>query len=221
MHLVLLGPPGGGKGTQAEHIHRRVGLLHVASGDLFRDHLNRQTELGLRARSYIVRGELVPDDVTIRMVWERLQEPDAAGGTLLDGFPRTVAQAEALDAMLQDLGTPLDAVLCIEVPDEELVTRIAGRLVCRECDATFHETANPFTSCPVSRCKGEHLYRRDDDREAIVRRRLATYHRQTVPLIEFYDRRGLLLRVPGTGSVQDVSCAVDQALERIHTTHAR
>lgn len=220
MHLVLLGPPGGGKGTQAEHLHRRLGLVHLASGDLFRDHLNRQTELGLRARTYTSRGELVPDDVTVRMVWERLREPDVQAGTLLDGFPRTVGQADALDAMLCDLGMALSGVICIEVPDEELVQRIAGRLVCRECDATFHVTANPFESCPEHRCKGEHLYRREDDREDVVRTRLATYHRQTVPLIEYYDGRGLLRRVPGSGSVVEVSSAIDRVIDRLHAAHS-
>jgi adenylate kinase len=220
VHLVLLGPPGSGKGTQAEFLHQRLGLVHLASGDLFRDHINRETELGLRARRHIARGELVPDDVTIRMVWERLREPDARAGTLLDGFPRTVAQAGALDRMLEDLGTPLKGVICIEVPDEELVARIAGRLVCRECDATFHVTANPFTICPESRCKGEHLYRREDDQEDVVRKRLATYHRQTVPLIEYYDGRGLLLRVDGSGTVQEVACAVGRALDRQHSSPA-
>jgi adenylate kinase len=221
VHLVLLGPPGSGKGTQAEFLHQRLGLVHLASGDLFRDHINRETELGLRARSHIARGELVPDDVTIRMVWERLREPDARAGTLLDGFPRTVAQAGALDRMLQDLGTPLTGVICIEVPDEELVARIAGRLVCRECDATFHVTANPFTSCPQDRCKGEHLYRREDDQDDVVRKRLATYHRQTEPLIEYYDQRGLLLRVAGTGTVQQVACAIGRALDRLQSSPAR
>jgi adenylate kinase len=195
--------------------------VHLASGDLFRDHINRETDLGLRARAHIARGELVPDDVTIGMVWERLCAPDAREGTLLDGFPRTVAQAQALDRMLHDLGTSVKGVICIEVPDEELVARIAGRLVCRECDATFHETANPFTICPESRCKGEHLYRREDDQEDVVRTRLATYHRQTEPLIEFYDRRGVLLRVPGSGSVQQVSGAIDLALDRLHSSSAR
>lgn len=220
MHLVLLGPPGGGKGTQAEHLHQRLGLVHLASGDLFRDHLNRQTELGLRAKSHIARGELVPDDVTIRMVWERLREPDAQAGALLDGFPRTIAQAQALDRMLLDLGKALNGVIYIDVPDEELVQRIAGRLVCRECEAPFHVTANPFTSCPEHRCKGEHLYRRDDDREDIVRNRLATYHRQTEPLIAFYEERRLLLRVPGTGPVEQVSRAIDDAVGRLHPAHA-
>jgi adenylate kinase len=221
MHLVLLGPPGGGKGTQADLLHKRLGLVHLASGDLFRDHMHRSTDLGLRARSHIARGELVPDDVTIGMVSERLCLPDARQGSLLDGFPRTVAQAEALDGILRDLGTSVKCAISIEVPDEELVARITGRLVCRECDATFHVSANPFTSCPEHRCKGEHLYRREDDREEVVRTRLATYHRQTVPLIEFYASRGTLLRVPGRGTVADVSREMDRAIERLRITSAR
>lgn len=221
MHLVLLGPPGGGKGTQADILHQRLGLVHVASGDLFRDHMNRTTALGLRARDHIARGELVPDEVTIGMVRQRLTEPDARTGTVLDGFPRTVAQAEALDRMLCDLGTSVKGVISIEVPDEELVARIAGRLVCRECDAPFHATANPFTSCPEHRCKGEHLYRRDDDREEVVRTRLATYHRQTEPLIGFYEPRGLLMRVAGTGSVEQVSNAIAWALEHLRSESVR
>ena len=220
MHLVLLGPPGGGKGTQAEHIHRRFGLVHLSSGDLFRDHLNRQTPLGLEARGYIARGELVPDDVTIGMVWQRLQEPDIRAGALFDGFPRTVPQAEALDYMLREMRSALTGVLCLDVPDEELVGRIAGRLACRECDATFHVSSKPFAACPYNRCAGEHLYRREDDREEIVRQRLVTYHGQTEPLIDYYESRSMLVRVPGAGTVDDVSRAVDIALDRLHPAHA-
>lgn len=215
MHLILLGPPGGGKGTQAEHLHLRRGLVHVASGDLFRDHLNRQTALGLRAKSYMDRGDLVPDDVTIGMVRARFQAPDIRRGTILDGFPRTVVQAGALDGMLAELGTSISGVLCIDVPEEALVTRLSGRLVCRECQVPFHQTANPFVSCPENRCRGEHLYRRDDDREETVRQRLATYHARTEPLIDFYDRRALLLRVPGEGRVEEVSAAMLRAVERL------
>jgi adenylate kinase len=185
MHLALLGPPGCGKGTQAGRLHLRLGLVHLASGDLFRDHLNRQTALGLRAKGFMDRGELVPDDVTIGLVRDRFVQPDARRGTLLDGFPRTVAQAIALDRMLEDLGTAISGVLCIDVPDEVLVGRIAGRLVCGECQAPFHRDARPFVACPHGRCRGEHLSPRDDDSEATVRSRLATYHARTEPLIEF------------------------------------
>jgi adenylate kinase len=216
---VLLGPPGGGKGTQADHLRLRMGLVHVASGDLFRDHLNRRTELGLRARSYMDRGELVPDEVTIGMVRARFQAPDVRRGTILDGFPRTVVQADALDGILAEVGASVRGVLCIEVPDETLVARVAGRLVCRECQAPFHATANPFTTCPENRCRGEHLYRRDDDGEETVRQRLVTYHARTEPLIDFYDRRGLLIRVPGEGRVEEVSAATLRAVERLHAPH--
>jgi adenylate kinase len=219
VHLVLLGPPGGGKGTQAEILHLRMGLVHVASGDLFRDHLNRETPLGLRAKSYMDIGELVPDDVTIGMVRARFQEPDVRRGAVLDGFPRTVAQAVAVDAMLAELGTGIDGVLCIDVPDGALVTRIAGRLVCRVCQAPFHRTANPFATCPQNRCLGEHLYRRADDGEETVRARLATYHERTEPLIDFYAQRSLLVRIPGDGPAAAVSAAVLTAAERFHTVH--
>ncbi len=221
MHLVLIGPPGGGKGTLAERLHRQLGLVHIASGDLFRNHLNRETALGLRAKAHMARGELVPDDVTIGMVRARFEQPDARLGTVLDGFPRTVAQAGALDRMLEELGTRLRCVLCIDVPDEALVTRLAGRLICRECQAPFHRTANPFVTCPQNRCKGEHLYRRDDDREETVRSRLATYHSQTEPLIHLYDRRSLLVRVAGDGSVDEVSAATIRAVERLQTGQPR
>ncbi len=221
MHLVLLGPPGGGKGTQAELLRQRFGLVHVASGDLFRDHLNRETPLGRQAKAYMDRGELVPDDVTIGMVRARLQEPDVRRGTILDGFPRTVVQAQALDQILADLQASITAALSIDVPDDVLVARIAGRLVCRECQAPFHVTAKPFVACPENRCHGEHLYRRDDDREETVRQRLATYHARTEPLIDFYERRALLVRVPGGGPVEEVSAAVLRAVEQWHGASRR
>lgn len=221
MHLVLLGPPGGGKGTQADLLRLRCELVHIASGDLFRDHLHRRTPLGLQAQAYMDRGELVPDDVTIGMVRARFEEPDVRRGTILDGFPRTVAQAQALDRTLAGLRSSVTAALSIEVPDEVLVARIAGRLVCRECQAPFHVTANPFVACPEHRCHGEFLYRRDDDREETVRQRLVTYHARTEPLIEFYDRRGLLVRVPGEGPVEEVSAAMRRAVEQLHSSPRR
>ena len=218
MHLVLLGPPGGGKGTQADFLRLRFGLVHVASGDLFRDHLNRRTPLGLQAQAYMDRGELVPDDVTIGMVRARFEEPEVHRGTILDGFPRTVVQAEALDSILAGLRASITAAISIDVPDDVLVARIAGRLVCRECQAPFHVTANPFVACPENRCHGEYLYRRDDDREETVRQRLVTYHARTEPLIEFYARRGLLVRVAGEGAVEQVSAAMRRALEQLHAS---
>lgn len=214
MNIILLGGPGSGKGTQAKRLQQELDLTHVASGDLFRDHLNRGTRLGLLAQEYMNRGDLVPDEVTIEMLDQRLQRDDVTEGVVLDGFPRTVPQAKALDAMLDRLGRRLHGVLHIQVPDEEIVERLSGRLVCRECQATFHRKHNPFEQCPEDRCRGEYLYQREDDRPDTVRARLATYRRQTAPLIEFYRERGMLETVDGRGSVEDVTRRCLQATER-------
>ncbi len=212
MNLVLLGAPGSGKGTQAERLQGEFKLTHVSSGDLFRDNLGRNTPLGLRAREYMTRGELVPDDLTIDMVKDRLKQPDAAAGIILDGFPRTLPQAEALDHTMASLGRTIDGVIYIEVPDEEIVARLAGRLICRECQLSFHEVSNRFKTCPSLRCHGEHLYRRDDDRPETVRARLQTFHERTAPLIDYYLRAGRLLSVPGSGSIEAVTArALDAA----------
>lgn len=190
MHLVLLGPPGGGKGTQADFLHRRLGLVHLASGDLFRDHMNRATELGVRARGHISRGELVPDDVTIGMVWERLGEPDASGGTVLDGFPRTVAQAEALDRMLPKLGCELERCVALTVDEDELVKRLLRRAA---------------------------LEGRSDDNEASIRTRMREYREKTEPLIAYYRKRGALREVNGIGEIEEVARRIAQALDGAET----
>ena len=214
MDLVLLGAPGSGKGTQADHLRREVGLTHIASGDLFRDHLQRKTDLGLRASDYMVRGALVPDAITIEMLRERVSQSDTAQGVLLDGFPRTMEQAIALNEMMAGLGRQLSAVLYVEVPDEELVERLSGRLICRECQVPFHRVANPFRTCPNGRCVGEHLYQRADDAPETVRARLATYHRQTAPVIDYYRLINLLITVPGSGAVDAVKRATLEAVRR-------
>jgi adenylate kinase len=217
MDLVLLGAPGSGKGTQADHLRREMGLTHIASGDLFRDHLRRKTDLGIRASDYMTRGALVPDAITIEMLRERVSQPDTAGGVLLDGFPRTMEQAIALNEMMAGLKRELSAVLYIEVPDEELVERLSGRLICRECQVPFHRVANPFRTCPNGRCAGEHLYQRADDTPETVRARLVTYHRQTAPVIDYYRLIGLLITVPGSGAVDDVKRATLEAVRlRVH-----
>jgi len=163
MYLVLLGPPGSGKGTQAERLKEQLRLPHVASGDLFRENIGNETELGLLAEGYIDQGELVPDDVTIAMVRERLQRPDCAQGAILDGFPRTLAQAESLDKMLADMGRKLDGVLYIAVPDEELVQRLSGRRICRQCQTPCHTSfSSPAEEGVCDECGGD-LYQRDDD----------------------------------------------------------
>ncbi|HSC28538.1 MAG TPA: adenylate kinase [Vicinamibacterales bacterium] len=217
MDLVLLGAPGSGKGTQAEYLRREFGLTHIASGDLFRDHLNRGTDLGLKANEYMTSGALVPDAVTIAMLRERMNRPDARQGVLLDGFPRTLPQAEALDEMMSDLGRRIDAVVYVDVPDDELIERLSGRLICRECQAPFHRTANPFRTCPLGRCKGEHLYQRADDARETVQARLVTFHSQTAPLVDYYRTRELLLTVPGVGSVDEVRQATVSAVRRLES----
>jgi len=211
MNLVILGAPGSGKGTQAEHLHREFDLTHVASGDLFRQHLEQKTALGIRAGEYMARGALVPDEITIAMLRERVSR-ESVKGILLDGFPRTMEQAIALDAMMGELGRAIDAVLYVEVPDEVLVARLSERLICRECQAPFHRTAKPFRVCPVARCNGEHLYQRSDDTPDTVRARLATYHRQTAPVIDYYGLISLLLTVRGDGPIEDVTQATLDAV---------
>ncbi len=207
MDLVLLGAPGSGKGTQANHLQRELGLTHIASGDLFRDHLQRKTDLGLRASEYMARGALVPDPITIAMLRERVSRPDTVKGVLLDGFPRTMEQAIALNEMLGFLGREIDRVLYVDVPDEMLIERLSGRLVCRDCQVPFHRTANPFCACPHGRCSGEHLYQRTDDAPETVRARLETFHSQTAPVIDYYRLINLLVTVPGHGSVDEVKRA--------------
>jgi adenylate kinase len=204
MDLVLLGAPGSGKGTQAEHLQRELSLAHIASGDLFRHHLKQKTALGEQASVYMSRGALVPDSITIAMLRERITQPDTARGVLLDGFPRTMEQAIALNEMLGSLGRQIDAVISIDVPDEELVERLSGRIICRECQVPFHRTANPFKTCPHGRCAGEHLYQRADDAAETVRARLVTFHKQTAPVIDYYRLINLLVTVPGQGPVDVV-----------------
>ena len=215
MNIVLLGAPGSGKGTQAEHLQRVLGLTHIASGDLFRHHLELKTELGIKAGEFMALGALVPDAITIAMLRERIAQPDTSGGVLLDGFPRTMEQAIALIKMMASLGRDLDAALYVEVPDEALVERLSGRLICRECQVPFHRTANAFRTCPRGRCRGEHLYQRADDAPATVRARLITYHRQTAPVIDYYRLIKLLVTVEGAGTVDDVKRATLDALRRM------
>ena len=215
MDLILLGAPGSGKGTQAAHLQHELSLTHVASGDLFRDHLRRKTELGVQAGTYMEKGALVPDPITIAMLRERVSQPDAVNGVLLDGFPRTMEQAIVLNEMMGTLGREISAVLYIEVPDDELVERLSGRVICRECQVPFHRTANPFTKCPYKRCHGEHLYQRVDDAPETVRARLATFYRQTEPVIDYYRLINLLITVPGSGSVDDVKQATLKAVQKL------
>ena len=204
LYIVLLGPPGAGKGTQARLLSQALGIPHVASGELFREHVEGQTELGRLAQSYMDRGELVPDEVTIRMVMERLDRPDCADGAILDGFPRTVAQAEALDRALAERGSRVGLVPYIKVDEETAVARLSGRWICRRCQATYHMLFNPPRRPGVcDRCGGE-LYQRSDDEAETVRRRLKVYWQRTAPLIEHYRARGVLAEIDGERPVEEV-----------------
>jgi adenylate kinase len=214
MDLVLLGAPGSGKGTQADHLCRELGLTHIASGDLFRDHLQRKTALGVQASKYMARGALVPDAITIAMLQECVSQPGTERGVMFDGFPRTMEQAIVLNEMMVSLGRQIDIVLYVEVPDDELVARLSGRVICRECQVPFHCTANPFCTCPHGRCAGEHLYQRSDDAPETVRARLVTFHRQTAPVIDYYHLIKLLVTIPGHGPVEDVKRATLEVIRR-------
>jgi adenylate kinase len=214
MRLVLVGPPGAGKGTQAEHIAAHYGIPNISTGDIFRANVAEETELGKLAKSYMDEGELVPDDVTIAMVRERLGRDDTAKGFLLDGFPRTVPQAEALTGILDEYGVALDAVLKLRVDDEEVVRRLSGRRICRSCGRAFHvEFDRPSKPGVCDTCGGE-LYQRDDDRPETIRRRLEVYHEQTRPLVEHYEARDMLRIVLGTGTVAEVTARAIDALEQ-------
>ncbi len=212
-YVILMGPPASGKGTQADRLHEQLNLPHVASGDLFRYNLKNRTELGLQAKGYMDRGELVPDDITIAMVLDRLSQPDCSGGALLDGFPRTVAQAEALDKALAEHGHQIDLVLDIRVPRPELIARVTGRRLCRSCGASYHmKFAPPKVDGVCDKCGGE-LYQRDDDTEETAGTRLEVYEAQTKPLVAYYEQTGVLVGIDGDQSIDAVTAALKDAIE--------
>jgi adenylate kinase len=196
--IVLLGPPGAGKGTQAEILRDQLKLTHVSSGDLFRENVGKQTELGKLAKSYMDRGELVPDGVTIAMVKDRISRPDCANGVLLDGFPRTAAQADALCAMLEDLGDKVSVVPYISAPAEVLIERLSGRWTCRAAGHIYHIKNKPPKVPGICDEDGSELYQRDDDKAETVANRIRVYMDKTAPLIDYYRQRGLLIELDGT-----------------------
>lgn len=212
MRLVLVGPPGAGKGTQAEFIAAHLAVPKISTGDIFRANVSQGTPLGLEAKRYMDDGNLVPDEVTINMVRERLAEPDAADGFLLDGFPRTVPQAQELDKMLADLGTQLDVVLELVVDDDEVIRRLSGRRTCSGCGKTWHvEFDAPTVDGVCDRC-GSELYQRDDDKAETVANRLREYAEKTAPLIDFYGAQGKLVGIDATGLVEDITLRAIDAL---------
>ncbi len=211
MFIVLLGPPGAGKGTQAQRIAEATGLLHISTGDMFRENVRNETELGKLAKTYMDRGDLVPDEVTIQMLLERISRPDAAQGVMFDGFPRNVVQAEALDRALADRGAKINHALLISVSDEELVARLGGRWICRQCGTLYHERNDPPKQAGVcDKCGGE-LYQRDDDRPEVVRNRLEK-QKPPADLIDHYRKQGVLTEIDGERPLDDVTASLLEAI---------
>ena len=213
-YIVLLGPPGVGKGTQAKTLAEKTGLAHISSGDLFRENIKNQTELGKLAQSYMNKGELVPDDVTIAMIRERISRPDCQAGAILDGFPRAPMQTEALKGMLIEFGGDVDYVPFINADDEVLITRLSGRWTCRANGHVFHATFNPPKQAGVCDLDGSELYQRDDDKVETVTRRIQVYSEQTAPLIAYYREAGKLIEIDGAQPIEQVTAALMKAISK-------
>jgi adenylate kinase len=213
MYIIILGAPGAGKGTQADILSQEMDLPHIASGDLFRQALEKKTEVGLLAKSYMDKGELVPDEITIKMILERINRSDCASGCLFDGFPRTLHQAKVLDEALGEQGKSIDKAIYIEVPNEELVKRLSGRWLCRNCQTPYHLiNSPPKTPGKCDKCGGT-LYQRSDDREETVKERLSIFFAQTVPILDYYKKQGKLIRVNGNLGMQRVAREIISALK--------
>ena len=214
VRVVFLGPPGAGKGTQAKFLEKEYGACQVSTGDILRKAVQDRTAVGKKAAGYLEKGQLVPDEVMLNLVAERLREKDCAKGFILDGFPRTVAQAEGLEEILGELGWKLDSVLCMRVPQEMIIQRLSGRRSCKKCGNLYHVVLNPPQREEFcDRCNGE-LYQRDDDREETIRARLHVFETQTVPLVHYYRKRGLLREIDGVGSVEEIRARVFRELEK-------
>ncbi|HEX76495.1 MAG TPA: adenylate kinase [Dehalococcoidia bacterium] len=220
MFLVLLGAPGAGKGTQAAIISRKVGLAHIASGDLFRQAVEKETKLGQLVKAYMDKGILVPDEVTIQMISERLNEPDCKAGCVFDGFPRTMEQAKALDKALANQGKLIDKAVYIEVSEEELLKRLSGRWICHQCQTPYHEVSSP-PKVPnrCDKCGGE-LYQRSDDTEETVKERLKVYFAQTTPVLNYYEAQGKLIKVDGKLGIEKVAKEIIDVL-RLESMNAK
>jgi adenylate kinase len=213
LDLVLLGPVGAGKGTQARRIATKYGVPHIASGDLLRSHRGQDTELGREAKNYMDRGALVPDNLVITMIVDRMRQPDAHNGVLLDGFPRTLAQAQALDRELEEEQRTLKVALYLEVPYASLVERAAGRWTCRICQSTYNYTVKPPSQKGVCDLDGGELYQRADDRFEVVSERIKVYIQDTVPVVDYYRERGILREIDGTRDIESVASAIGEQLE--------
>ena len=212
MKIIMLGAPGAGKGTQAKKIAAKYGIPHISTGDIFRANIKGGTELGMKAKSYMDQGQLVPDDVTIGMLLDRIAEADCENGYVLDGFPRTIPQAESLTEALDKLGQKMDFAIDVDVPDESIINRMSGRRACLKCGATYHIVyAAPKTENVCDTC-GETLVLRDDDKPETVSKRLKVYHEQTQPLIDYYTEQGVLKTVDGTRSLDEVFQAIVEIL---------
>ena len=213
MYIIMLGAPGAGKGTQADILSQEMDLPHIASGDLFRQALEKRTDVGLLAKSYMDKGELVPDEITIKMILERINQPDCASGYLFDGFPRTLHQAKVLDKALKEQGKSIDKAIYVEVPNEELVKRLSGRWLCRTCQTPCNMTSSPpKTPGKCDKCGGE-LYQRSDDREETVKDRINIFFAQTVPILDYYKKQGKLIRVNGNLGMQGVAREITSAFK--------
>jgi len=213
MDIILLGPPGSGKGTQAQKMVERYHIPQISTGDILRGAVKERTPLGMEAQGYMDQGKLVPDEVVVGIVRERLKESDCKGGFILDGFPRTVPQAEALDSTLGEMQRAIDHVVSIEVPNEELIKRLTGRRTCRNCGAMYHIVFDPPAKEGVCDRCGEELYQRDDDQEETIRARLQVYEEQTAPLIAYYRGKGLLRAIDGVGAIEEIFRKIVQAIE--------
>jgi len=213
MRIVLVGPPGAGKGTQAQYLAKKLSIPHISTGDLFRGNISQGTPLGKQAQEFMNAGQLVPDEVTIGMAKDRLEQPDTAGGFLLDGFPRNLNQARALDEYLAERGVALDGVLDLEVPEEEVVKRIAGRRICRnDTNHVYHVSYSPPKTEGVCDTCGGELYLRSDDSEETVRKRLAVYHSETEPIIDYYKAQDLVETISALGAVEEITRRAMHAL---------
>jgi len=213
MDIILLGPPGSGKGTQAKMIADKYHVKHISTGDILRENVRNGTPLGKEADSYMKKGQLVPDQLLVNIIKDRLAQPDVKGGWMLDGYPRTIPQAEALEKMLPSLGQKIDVVLNIDVPDNELVGRLSGRRMCK-CGVSYHLQFNPPKApgkCDV--CGGE-LYHRSDDQAEAIMKRLDAYHKQTQPLIDYYTKKGVIANISGSGDIKQIFVEISKALDK-------